>query len=416
MYTSQVAQYPPQGNMALVTPATSTAGPPMAPPIQRLYPDEMAAPALPSLPEGRYGSATHQPFIQNIPKLPVPARTASPQVQSQEALVQDKTHASSLQGMFGKKISFSSVSDHSESKPIVSSTAKMLPAPFPKVPRDIPVVQDAQKATQVPTSTTSQPPKKLVRPPSPRSHAFSKQTAPDEPKQVPTSSEEKVDDSDVKAPPEEHKAPPSSTASTVPASSVDDFPASISVPHGVPIKLGIKQELQARKELEQAMASPPIPVKDNRPFKVKSRWLRFSELETPAPAPQSDANLPTSTSSEGPSQNQKTLEQTSSDIPPSAAETTPSKQEVKKEDGSYDAWDPSSDIIISPSPKSEKPNRRESKKKDREKEKEKDNLPSISGTVESEVKEVKVEKVEEVDENKPPYFDRIEENIYLGER
>ncbi|KAJ8320909.1 hypothetical protein KUTeg_002496 [Tegillarca granosa] len=177
---------------------------------------------------------------------------------------------------------------------------------------------------------------------------------------------------------------------------------------GLSIKLRMKQEFQAEKEMDQSTTPPQAQVK---PEKVKSRWRRFSELDLTGNSPNAD-EVPSST-----------VEDITSEAPSDTEDLAAVKEDQKsgktQESANYDAWDPASDISIQPAPP---PPKKEFTKKEK-KEKDKENVQNsdvTSGSAKPETtpseKVPAPPKEEEEEEGKPPPFERIEENIYLGER
>ncbi|KAK3083378.1 hypothetical protein FSP39_021087 [Pinctada imbricata] len=177
----------------------------------------------------------------------------------------------------------------------------------------------------------------------------------------------------------------------------------------LPIKLGIKQDFQSGKEFESTAAqSSPVQPKEGKPEKVKSRWRRFSELDLGSPnsmmSPTQDSNVPSST-----------VADISSSESGTAQDSVPMKW---KKSMAYDAWDPASDLMLSPtagkSSKKEKEGLLSSKKEKREK----GSVQNSDVTSQTpEKKNSSQENKENADDpTKPPYFDDIEENIYLNER
>ena len=176
-----------------------------------------------------------------------------------------------------------------------------------------------------------------------------------------------------------------------------------SVGRMLPIKLGIKQDFQAGKEFEPTTPQTASPqVKDGKPEKVKSRWRRFSELDMGSPtgmmSPNQESSAPSSTVTEGGA---------------TKLETTPVKW---KKGMVYDAWDPSSDLQLSPAAtKTTKKEKENSGSKKEKKEREKSGVQNSDVT--SQTVERKEEEKENVDDpNKPPYFEPLDENLYLTER
>lgn len=149
----------------------------------------------------------------------------------------------------------------------------------------------------------------------------------------------------------------------------------------MPIKFGFKQGLLARQEMESQLSSSPPSA--SGPVKLKSRWRRSSQLDQSDPEQSpvsSDTNVTTTYQ----------------------GEVTTVTMEP------YDAWDPASHLIATPTvtattetPKSEKEKKRK-KDKDRQ---------SVQNADVSSVSEAKGEE-----EVKPLPFELIEDNIYLGER
>lgn len=164
---------------------------------------------------------------------------------------------------------------------------------------------------------------------------------------------------------------------------------------GLPIKLGMKQD---KKDVD--LQSPP-PSASPRPEKVKSRWRRLSDFE--APATQSpDSNATDVTASSG-SEGSPLKELTSADSKPVV----------------YDAWDPSSDLIITPEvvktpPKTTKKEVSTPQKRDK-KDKTKESESPLKIEKPKEAEKVK-EPEEEKDPSKPPQFEPVLENLYLSER
>ncbi|XP_076088856.1 uncharacterized protein LOC143059261 isoform X2 [Mytilus galloprovincialis] len=172
---------------------------------------------------------------------------------------------------------------------------------------------------------------------------------------------------------------------------------------GLPIKLGMKQD---KRDVD--LSSPP-PSASPRPEKVKSRWRRLSDFETPI-TQSPDSNM--------------------TDVPASSgSEASPMKElgtsevaQVKQ--AVYDAWDPASDLIITPEAMKPQPAfkaKKEPAQKREKKEKTKDtDSPLKTDKVKEtdsplKVKETK-EPEEEVDPNKIPTFELLDENMYLHEK
>jgi hypothetical protein len=158
----------------------------------------------------------------------------------------------------------------------------------------------------------------------------------------------------------------------------------------LPIKLGFKQ---ANKDSEFAQHPPPSTspqIKEGKPEKVKSRWRRYSELESPSrntASPSLDVNSVSSSTSQ------------------SEVETVEEKEilDGKKIVENFDAWDPACELPAIPLA---------SYTKSEEQKKEKREVRSADTT--SQVTEVKPEE-EDSGAKKPP-FEMVEDNIYLCER
>ncbi|XP_052080137.1 uncharacterized protein LOC127718205 isoform X2 [Mytilus californianus] len=172
---------------------------------------------------------------------------------------------------------------------------------------------------------------------------------------------------------------------------------------GLPIKLGMKQD---KKDAD--LSSPP-PSASPRPEKVKSRWRRLSDFETPiTQSPDSNmTDVPASSGSEASPMKE-----------PGTSDVAQVKQAV------YDAWDPASDLIITPEAMKPQPTfkaKKETTQKRDKKEKAKDTDSPLKTEKVKEtdsplkVKETK-EPEEEADPNQPPTFELLDENLYLSEK
>lgn len=177
---------------------------------------------------------------------------------------------------------------------------------------------------------------------------------------------------------------------------------------GLPIKLGMKQDKR-----DADLASPP-PSASPRPEKVKSRWRRLSDFETPI------AQSPDSNVSEVPVAVTSDVEASPTKEPTDIAQPTKTKEPVV-----YDAWDPASDIVITPEvmktqtamkavkKESTSSVKREKKMKEPESPLKTDKLKEIDSSLKTEKLK---EPEEEKDPNKIPQFEPLDENLYLSEK
>ena len=201
--------------------------------------------------------------------------------------------------------------------------------------------------------------------------------------------------------------PESSNGTPPPVADVPKHPPPSSQT-GLPIKLGMKQDKR-----DADLASPP-PSASPRPEKVKSRWRRLSDFETPI------AQSPDSNVSEIPVAVTSDIEASPTKEPADIAQPTKGKESVV-----YDAWDPASDIVFTPEAMKTQTAMRAARKEStssvkREKKVKEPESPLKTDKPKEIDSSLKTEKLkeseEEKDPNKIPHFEPLDENLYLSEK
>ena len=201
--------------------------------------------------------------------------------------------------------------------------------------------------------------------------------------------------------------PESSNGTPPPVADVPKHPPPSSQT-GLPIKLGMKQDKR-----DADLASPP-PSASPRPEKVKSRWRRLNDFETPI------AQSPDSNVSEIPVAVTSDIEASPTKEPADIAQPTKGKESAV-----YDAWDPASDIVFTPEAMKTQTAMRAARKEStssvkREKKVKEPESPLKTDKPKEIDSSLKTEKVkeseEEKDPNKIPHFEPLDENLYLSEK